>query len=456
MVHLYKELQPKDHFDIILPHSLSSHERQLLTLFYQPLTGPEPISLYLTLWAEGEDAHRETLNHYYLMNVLDMPIGKVFQARISLEAIGLLRTYRKEEGENRFFIYELVRPLDAETFFQDPLLSMFLFSKIGEQAYRKLRKRFIKRMNMDSFKEVSRTFMDVYKPIHTNVPQEFIEPNLETKNRNYPFYYEQFDFALLQAGLSEQLIPTSVFTIEVKEWIAKIAFLYQFSPLDMQKVVILAIDDEMRISLDRLKKAASDYYKLTISKEVPKLEKTFEMKPQEIQNQPLTKEQELIDYLETTPPVQVLRDINNGKEPVPSSVEIAEDLILKHGMPVGVVNVLLEYVMLTTDMKLPRKYVERIADHWMRKNVRTAKEAMELARTERDQYNKWKQENEEKKSSNLNYRKQPYRNIREEKIPEWFYKRNEPRKEEEQSTKQKINFEEERKKILQKLGVVDG
>ncbi|MEK4255056.1 MULTISPECIES: replication initiation and membrane attachment family protein [Ureibacillus] len=456
MVHLYKELQPKDHFDIILPHSLSSHERQLLTLFYQPLTGPEPISLYLTLWAEGEDAHRETLNHYYLMNVLDMPIGKVFQARISLEAIGLLRTYRKEEGENRFFLYELVRPLDAETFFQDPLLSMFLFSKIGEQAYRKLRKRFIKRMNMDSFKEVSRTFMDVYKPIHTNVPQEFIEPNLETKNRNYPFYYEQFDFALLQAGLSEQLIPTSVFTIEVKEWIAKIAFLYQFSPLDMQKVVILAIDDEMRISLDRLKKAASDYYKLTISKEVPKLEKTFEMKPQEIQNQPLTKEQELIDYLETTPPVQVLRDINNGKEPVPSSVEIAEDLILKHGMPVGVVNVLLEYVMLTTDMKLPRKYVERIADHWMRKNVRTAKEAMELARTERDQYNKWKQENEEKKSSNLNYRKQPYRNIREEKIPEWFYKRNEPRKEEEQSTKQKINFEEERKKILQKLGVVDG
>ncbi|MEK4495188.1 replication initiation and membrane attachment family protein [Ureibacillus sp. FSL W8-0352] len=456
MVHLYKELQPKDHFDIILPHSLSSHERQLLTLFYQPLTGPEPISLYLTLWAEGEDAHRETLNHYYLMNVLDMPIGKVFQARISLEAIGLLRTYRKEEGENRFFLYELVRPLDAETFFQDPLLSMFLFSKIGEQAYRKLRKRFIKRMNMDSFKEVSRTFMDVYKPIHTNVPQEFIEPNLETKNRNYPFYYEQFDFALLQAGLSEQLIPTSVFTIEVKEWIAKIAFLYQFSPLDMQKVVILAIDDEMRISLDRLKKAASDYYKLTISKEVPKLEKTFEMKPQEIQNQPLTKEQELIDYLETTPPVQVLRDINNGKEPVPSSVEIAEDLILKHGMPVGVVNVLLEYVMLTTDMKLPRKYVERIADHWMRKNVRTAKEAMELARTERDQYNKWKQENEEKKSSALNYRKQPYKNIREEKIPEWFYKRNEPRKEEEQSTKQKINFEEERKKILQKLGVVDG
>ncbi|WP_342581644.1 DnaD domain protein [Ureibacillus sp. FSL W7-1570] len=454
MVYLYKELQPKDSFDILLPSSLSSHDRQLLTLFYQPLTGPEPISLYLTLWAEGEDPHRGLLNHYYLMNVLNMPIMKVFQARISLEAIGLLKTYRKDEGENRSFIYELARPLDAELFFQDPLLSMFLFSRIGEQAYRKLRKRFIKRIDKDAFKEVSRTFTDVFKPIDTNVPQEFIEPELKSNQMNYPFYYERFDFDLLQAGLSEQLIPSRVFTPEVKEWIAKLAFLYQLSPLDMQKIVILAIDDEMNISLERLKKAAADYYKLTISKEVPKFEKNFESKPQDEPNQSLTKEQELIHYLETTPPIQVLRDINNGKEPLPSSVELAEDLIMKHGMPIGVVNVLLEYVMLTLDMKLPRKYVERIADHWMRKNVRTAKEAMELARTERDQYMQWKLESEAKKSASSNYKKQPYKNIREEKIPEWFYKRNEPKKEEKKASN--INFEEERRKILQKLGVVDG
>lgn len=459
MVHLYKELQPKDHFDIVLPHFLSTNERQLLTLFYQPLTGPEPISLYLTLWAEGEANQEERFNHYHLMNVLDMPIGKVFEARIALEAIGLLRTFRKDEGETRSFIYELVRPLDAETFFQDPLLSMFLFSKIGEQAYRKLRKRFVKRVNKDMYQEVSRTFVDVYKPIHTNVPQEFFESKTERMKENYPFYYEQFDFDLLQAGLSEQLIPSKVFTLEVKENIAKLAFLYQLSPLDMQKVVILAIDDQMQIPIEKLKKAAADYYKLTISKEAPKLEKTFEMKKQQVEStKPLSKEQELIHYLETTPPIQVLRDINNGKEPLPASVEIAEDLIMKHGMSIGVVNVLLEYVMLTTDMKLPRKYVERIADHWIRKNITTAKEAMELARTERDQYNKWKLENEAKKSataSSNGYKKQPFKKGREEKVPEWFYKRNEQPKKE-NTELNAVNFEQERQKILQKLGVQDG
>ena len=43
------------------------------------------------------------LSHYYLMNVLGLPIGKVFEARVALEAIGLLRTWRKESEEQRSF-----------------------------------------------------------------------------------------------------------------------------------------------------------------------------------------------------------------------------------------------------------------------------------------------------------------------------------------------------------------
>ena len=161
LVHLYKELQPADTFDIRLPHALSTQERQLLTLFYQPLTGAEPISLYLTLWAEAEQLKPQRLSHYYLMNVLCMPIGKVFEARIALEAIGLLRTWKKEIEGHRSFLYELVRPLDADTFLKDPLLSMFLFSKIGEQAYRNLRQRFIQPVRDAAYKDVSRAFIDV-------------------------------------------------------------------------------------------------------------------------------------------------------------------------------------------------------------------------------------------------------------------------------------------------------
>ena len=44
---------------------------------------------------------------------------------------------------------------------KDPLLSMFLFSKIGEQAYRKLRQRFMPSTRDVEFKDVSRAFIDV-------------------------------------------------------------------------------------------------------------------------------------------------------------------------------------------------------------------------------------------------------------------------------------------------------
>ena len=445
---MYKELLATDHFEITLPQSLSTNERQLLTLFYQPLTGPDPISLYLILWAEGEDYTTDKMTHYYLMNVLGMSVRSIFEARIALEAIGLLRTWRKDENDSRTFIYELVRPLEAGEFFTDPLLSMFLFSKIGEQAYRKLRNRFCKQVDKQGFSEVTRTFTDVYKPVHTNVPQDILEER--DTEQGYPFYYEQFDFDLLRTGLSEQLVPSSALTAEARQMIAKLAFLYRLSPLEMQKVVVLALDDTMKIPLERLKKAAADYYKITISKDAPKLAKTFDSKQAPPDDAKRSKEQELLNYLETTPPIQVLRDINKGKEPILASVQLAEDLITKHDMPIGVVNVLLEYVMLTTDMRLPTKYVEKIADHWIRKNLKTAKEAMDLARQERDKYAKWKVENETKTSrpQKQNYKKA---SGREEKVPDWFYKRDEdpPQASAQVET---VDFEAERQKILQKLG----
>ena len=52
----------------------------------------------------------------------------------------------------------------------------------------------------------------------------------------------------------------------------------------------------------------------------------------------------------------------------------------------GVVNVLIEYVMLKTDMKFTKGYVEKLAGHWARLKVSTVIEAMELAKNEHRKY----------------------------------------------------------------------
>ena len=64
----------------------------------------------------------------------------------------------------------------------------------------------------------------------------------------------------------------------------------------------------------------------------------------------------------------MLRDIN-GKEPLSVDVKLAEKLVNTHGLSVGVVNVLLQYVHLRNDGKITNSYVERIASHWMNKKV---------------------------------------------------------------------------------------
>lgn len=455
MTAFYKELQPADAYRIRLPYPFSNYDRQLLTMLYQPMIGAEAIALYLTLWAEGE-ATREESSHYTLMNTLGNPISKIFDARIQLEAIGLLRTYKNQSSE-RAFIYELCPPLDPKTFFMDPLLSMFLFSKIGETSYRKVRKRFAIETEIPTdYEEVSRTFTDIFQPVHAKAGYPAKKKDLqERKNGGYSTDSD-FDFGLLQQGLSEHLVPKRVLTSSIKAYIAKLAFLYSWDPLEMQTVVLMAIDDNYKLTTDRLKKAASEHYKLKVSTTAPQLvpvrKKT---EPTEATNEtPQTKEDELLVYLETAAPIQVLRDIANGHEPLPADVELANQLVTVHKMETAVVNVLLHYVLLRTDMKLTKAYVEKIASHWLRKNISTAKDAMEIARIEHTQYMKWKSEGSPstvaKPFTGNGYRKP----LREERLPEWFHNKDQARAP--QPTIKNEKFEIEKQKLLAKLALKKG
>ena len=72
---------------------------------------------------------------------------------------------------------------------------------------------------------------------------------------------------LLQSGLSEQMVPQSALSSVSKEMIAKLAFLYSLSPLDMQKVIMMALDEDLQLPEARLRRAAADFYKMSISKD---------------------------------------------------------------------------------------------------------------------------------------------------------------------------------------------
>ncbi len=446
MAALYKELQPVDAYKIQLLHPFTDYDRQLLTLFYQPLIGPSAMSLFMTLWADVERGEEQEYNHYHLMNILTMPLEPVFEARISLEAIGLLRTFVKKDGEARLYLYELLAPLEAKEFFNDPLLSTFLFSKIGEQAYRNLRSRYTTKVSdTKGFNEVSRTFLDVYQPVTNGSTIEVNQSNDVIGRKEpvgVPFVNDNFDFNLLESGLSEQMVPRSALSSVPREIISKLAFLYSLNPLDMQKVVMMALDEDMQLPEVRLRRAAADFYKMSISKQAPVLERVFSKPVTPVdQSEKLSREDELLYYLDNTAPVDMLRDLND-KEPLSVDVQLAERLINTHDLPIGVVNVLLQYVHIRNDGKITNNYVERIASHWMNKKVATAKEALEFSRDEHDKYMQWKNEGQKAPSYSRGSK-------REEMVPEWFYKKDEPTKEIPKAKNPDI--EERRRKLREEL-----
>lgn len=106
----------------------------------------------------------------------------------------------------------------------------------------------------------------------------------------------------------------------------------------------------------------------------------------------MSKEEELLKYLEETTTRQLLIDINGGRKPSKADINLVNDIQEKTGFPTGVINVLTEYVFLTSDNKLVRPYMEKIADHWVAVKLKDTKGAMEFAREQREKYREWSRE----------------------------------------------------------------
>ena len=93
-------------------------------------------------------------------------------------------------------------------------------------------------------------------------------------------------------------------------------------------------------------------------------------------------------------------------------------------LPPAVVNVLIDYALKKNNNKLNQSYTETIASQWKRCNVKTAKEAMELAIKENNKITKKLENKTNKKISS--------------KEPEWF---NSDIKKEEMSDEELIELE---------------
>lgn len=376
-----------------------------LTHLYQPLVGTSAISIYLTLYNQLLLMRSEVTDiygHSYLMQLTGLNHEQLLEARYFLEAVGLLNTYEIQEGYQNFYEYEIIPPLTPVSFFQSDVLSLALCHALGKERFVQLKRSLLaqetgKRSGTDitkSFQEVFGSFSPLELAKATEVEQEMswmMKEDFSTYLEGREPVIDQDDLSFIPQRLGSRLRPGS-WTKEVEERIREIRFLYQLDEWDLLKA--LQNPDVLRqgeIDLQRLRDFVRSEYQLrfgtspTVSKKPKQASKPEPVKPvpeTEDKSVQLSEEEQHFQQLAKLSPLQLLSFYQDGARIPDSDVALVESLLHDYGLPPGVVNVLLEYVLLKYNYRLPKALVAKIAGHWKRLRIKTVEQALEQARKE--------------------------------------------------------------------------
>ncbi|WP_019242869.1 MULTISPECIES: replication initiation and membrane attachment family protein [Bacillus] len=428
MMKHWQQLLPVDQYQVMTKGMLGEYDRKIITLLYQPLIGPLSVSLYMTLWSEIESNRlwSKDSNHYCLMNMMGLSLKEIYEARSRLEGIGLLKVYKQSSQEATSLLYELMAPLNPEQFFTDGMLNVYLYKKIGKSQFAKLKHFFSdEAMDVKGYQETTKTFPEVFASSHLDslYVSEESRQDLEVEHgqsfvsrmesQELDGFAEHFDFGLFFAGMKSTLISEKAFTKDIQMTIAKLSYIYGINPIAMQSIVMRAVISDDEIDMEELRRAARDWYQIEYNQELPSLVEQVQPIKYRHTEKPKTKEEEWIQHLEQVSPRELLIQYGGGVEPTLTELKIVEEVMIEQKLLPGVMNVLIEYVMIKNDRKFPKAYVKTIASHWARKNVKTVKAAMDLAKKE---YEKDQKRNSKQKQSYSKTKKV----IRTEIVPDWL------------------------------------
>lgn len=357
-----------------------------LTHLYQPLLGMEAIMLYQTLLHEVELQTQSTLQtHHTLMNYLNIPLDKIYEARLKLEGIGLLKTYENRQSENQSYIYELQSPFSPNEFLNDAMLSELLYHHIGTVKYETLMNYYKQEITVETEHEITASFREVFT---TFTPiMDSPNPVVHSEGEKGPVV-QQIDFSWIEMMLQQRMIPVkAILTTRNKKVISEMMFLYDLTTNEIEKSVLWALTDENKLDIEEFKVACHDVFQTKYNQAPIELIPKKQEKVSEKQtNKPETKEEKLIHHLETVSPKQLLEDLSSGNRASEQDMRVIREVMTGQGLPPPVMNVLIHYVLLQSNMKLSKAYLEKIASHWSRANLRNAQEAMVFAKKEIEQF----------------------------------------------------------------------
>ena len=372
---------PADTYTVINRTILTENDRKILTMLYQPIIGSNSVNLFFTLWMDLDKYEFMSTeeNHHHLMTSTSLNINEIISAREKLEAIGLLKTFYKENEEENHYIYELYSPLSAHEFLTHPVLNIVLYNSVGKKEYERIVNYFkVPKINLNDYKDITKSFDEVYNSEPLSSYENIIE-NIKANNKIGINIKERIDFDSLISTLPKETINIKTFNPENKKLINDLAFIYNYNEDEMKNIILSSLNERMMIDKTVLRKNARNNYQYQNSGKLPSL--IYRNQPEYLRS-PIgkdTKRARLIYTFETISPYNYLKSKNGGKEPVDRDLKIIESLSIDLGLQPAVINVLIDYVLRVNNQKLTKNFVLAIASQWQRLKIETAEDAMNQA-----------------------------------------------------------------------------
>ncbi len=377
-------LLPADQYIVVNRTILTEVERKNLISLYEPIIGYAAVGLYLTLWRDLDrlEIVSRDYNHHHLMTLLKCDLETIKEARKSLEAVGLIKTYAKE-GERNSYVYELYSPMTPKEFFAHPIFNVVLYNNLGKQEYEFLKQEFFAyKIDLKDYKDISATLDETYKTT-SQVSFEAVG-----KKELAIAIHDQVDFDLILSSIPKEVLNEKSFNKKTKELINNLVFTYNFDTYKMIDLIRLVIQEKGYIDKEELRKSARKYYQYQNNGKLPTL--VYQMQPEYLKSPSgdNTKRGKILAIFENTTPFDFLKSKYKGHNPTNRDVALVDSLLQDVGLKPAVVNVLIDYVLKKSDNKLRREYVETIAGQWKRIGIETAQDAMAIAEKEHKKYNK--------------------------------------------------------------------
>lgn len=374
---------PADTFIVVNKTTLNSSDRNILMLLYQPIIGSQAISLYYTLWSyldKSELLSNEWTHHHILRDMM-ISNSEFIDARVKLEAVGLIKTYVKKGNINNF-VYELYSPISASEFINNPLLNMALFNAIGKLEYERAISYFkVPKINLREYDDITSKFSDVFAFSNEPINDNLIYDIKKSSYRKLEIL-SKIDINTILSLISDELLNKKSITKDTKEFLYKISYIYNYDNDDMIELIRNSISIKHTIDKKMLQENANKYYRYDNMGKLPSI--IYKNQPEYLRKESLdtSNRSRMIHLFETTSPYDFINSKCKTGSPTSSDLSLISYLLIDLNLKPGVVNVLVDYVLKINNNKLIKSFVEVIASQWSKSGIETVEDAMKIAEEE--------------------------------------------------------------------------